>query len=322
MKPKAFLFALFASVLFVLLVAACGDGGDNGDIVAESPSDGSAVITDESGSANSPNCRFGGPYPKKGTSVAQKKIEDFRLYSSRGFTYSQATELEESKLIASITHNLESPYGVRFQLYNYVITAVDCEFLVATWTDDKSELSTEEKTCLADKFRIPLGNQAGMMINFFPEDLGRQLRTVNEEARRSPCWIRPIDKRGLLNRWSFLGLSSDAKIEKNGLLDALSKHFMLAQGLVRGENNSIIGTSIADFPANNPSGESAWATKQVAYAGEILVDLTSCTYSLNSGSGTYKPFDKFMAKVTELFASEINNGSLKISGIDPWCPSN
>ena len=62
-----------------------------------------------------------------------------------------------------------------------------------------------------------------------------------------------------------------------------------------------------------------WSTQTVAYAGEILVDLTSCTYSLNSNSGTYKPLDIHMAKVSKLFASKVNGNSMKISGVKPWC---
>ena len=128
------------------------------------------------------------------------------------------------------------------------------------------------------------GRQKDKMINFFPEDLGSQFAEVNNNARRSPCWL-PGSK-------------------PTGLLDALSKHFMLAQG---------IGTTIDQFM------RASWSETEVAYAGEITVDPSRCTFSLNNNSGTYRPEDQSLQNVIEFFLKELGRNSITLSGIGKWC---
>lgn len=65
-------------------------------------------------------------------------------------------------------------------------------------------------------------------------------------------------------------------------LDALSKHFMLAQGA---------DTTIEKFDRKK------WPFATVAYAGELEVDVADCTFSINSDSGTYRPQSVFRVRV-------------------------
>ncbi len=61
-------------------------------------------------------------------------------------------------------------------------------------------------------------------------------------------------------------------------MDAMTKHFMLANGAGTVES---FGLSTLD----------SWAKKEVAYAGEMFVLITDegCRVVINNGSGTYKP---------------------------------
>jgi hypothetical protein len=279
MRPTAFVLTIVASVLLVLLVAACGGGG--GDNSCGENGDG-----------------FGGPYPKEGNEISQPKKDAFGTYQARGFTFSQATVLENVEhLQQSVSKNLSSPYGVTGQLYNYVIS-LDCTIVVAEWIDevsDDDELALTTGKCPGGQNFIP-GISEGTMVNFFPEDLGGQLRAVNDDARRSPCWLGP--------------LSGDRPSERldrvNGLLDALSKHFMLAQ--VQIEN-----ATINDFDG------STWPNAKIAYAGEIVVNPSSCTFSLNNNSGTYKPGASHLPDVVEFFLAKLGHNTLTLSDIGTWC---
>ena len=218
------------------------------------------------------------------------KIAEFTSYPVPIRSLSVATRLTKEVFKDSIKENLAAPYAVRYQLYNYVVTT-ECEIRAATWTDKGfSAVLSDKKICVEDERRIAAGNIAGTMINFFPEDLGSQFREMNiniaNQASRSPCWLSVTPKK------------------KKGILDALSKHFMLAQKE---------GSMIQQFDATK------WQKTELAYAGEILVDLKNCTYSLNNGSGTYRPFEKHVPSVTRFVAEKIIDGSLAISDIKPWC---
>ena len=271
---------MYARIIFLayalgwlLLIAACGDDeNDCGE-------------------------KWGGPYPKDGTPIAQEKIDDFGRYQARGFMFSEATELESIEQLKKSVYQT-APHGVTGQLYNYVIST-KCEIIVAEWTNDeakwqnnKFEQALTEDKCPGGKDFMP-DPSPGTLINFFPEDLGKQFREVDKRDRRSPCWQKGEE---------LVDGADDAR--EDGLLDALSKHFMLAQGT---------GTTIEQFNGDT------WPEAKIAYAGEVFVDLTSCTYSLNAGSGTYKPFEEHLVSVTRFFAKKVSDNSLKISGIKPWC---
>ena len=88
-----------------------------------------------------------------------------------------------------------------------------------------------------------------------------------------------------------------------GFLDGSSKHFMLVQGPE---------TAIPDYNAR------LWKEKEVQYAGEISVYITdsTCYYTINSNSGTYRPHAAdphdpnnrfgYLDKVASLFDQIVN----------------
>ena len=93
------------------------------------------------------------------------------------------------------------------------------------------------------------------MINFWPED-------ELENPKKVPiCWLKDDNN-------------------KKPILDAMSKHFILAQG--PGEK------TIRQMKLGEDEGVPA-AARSIAYGGEIVVDLNTCTYTINNGSGTYQP---------------------------------
>ena len=81
--------------------------------------------------------------------------------------------------------------------------------------------------------------------------------------------------------------------------------------LAQGEESTI--KKISEFEEDDDRGNA-----KVAYAGELIVDLGSCTYSVNNNSGTYQPLDEDLPDVNEFFAEQL--GSMKISNVSPWCP--
>lgn len=232
---------------------------------------------------------YGGPYPKGGKfadKVLEQKLLDFERYKGLELNLSRAFELNSmDEFERSITANLPTPNKRQQQKYNYVITE-ECDILVARW-DGAGDLSQIQSgvACAGggDSFSPPTLN---IMINWAPEEpYGSALASKSKPTSRSPCWL-------------------DAKRE-DGLLDAISKHFMLAQGK---------DSTIADFEAKK------WAKARVAYAGEILVDLENCTYIVTENSGTYKPLGGSRPRVNEFFAAELGRNSRKISNVSPWCP--
>ena len=133
------------------------------------------------------------------------------------------------------------------------------------------------------------------MINWFPEEADAALGVVT----RSPCWLDlDLGKDRLRD-------PTRRPMQKDGLMDAISKHFMLAQGP---------GTTIKEFDVTT------WPDKKVAYAGEILVDLDTCSFRLNSNSGTYLPLAKYVPDVNKFFAEQLGRPSMEIFAVSPWCP--
>ena len=168
----------------------------------------------------------------------------------------------------SIKNNLSFPYGDRRQEYNYVI-AENCDILVAAWDEDgQLEGVMTEANCPGGRGDFTPRDHEGM-INWYPEEW-KSVKWVFKSLGQSPCWLnKDEDGKG-----------------RDGLLDAISKHFMLAQGP---------GSTINGF------NEDSWADTQVAYAGEIIVDLEDCTYWLNNDSGTYGPGKDMPPKGNKLF---------------------
>lgn len=202
---------------------------------------------------------FSTPYPLK-------KLADFQFYKSNGLSLSHAAELNPELFTGSIKANSAiQGYGDIEQRYNYAIDSKKARILVAVWNEDVDSRRLREVASSAASVtsNLTLDPPKGMMINWHPESL---------KPPQSPCWFP-----------ARVGTHS-------GLLDAESKHFMLAQGP---------GTTINDY---NPG----WANTEVRYAGEIRVYIKDCKYTVDGESGTYAPerttpiqqdLDTYFAKV-------------------------
>ena len=236
----------------------------------------------------------------------QDKLDDFADYkgSNAGvFSFTQATELTDiERLENTVMLNMEA-FGEARQLYNYVITP-DCNIIVAEWTESAADQDFTQSlptTCPGGREEFEPVKNAGTMVNFFQEDLGSQFqdmlaKKVDKRDRQSPCWQEGVEL--------ITGADEKNDTRDGSLLDALSKHFMLAQ--------EETGT-IEEFDANE------WPDTMVAFAGEILIDPQACTFILNGGSGTYLPERTLAPTVTVFFANKLNDGSQKLSGIG-GCP--
>ena len=269
MRLKAFLFALLASVLLVLLLAACGD-----------PEPGATCSVDDS------SYELGGPYPKEGEfakGVLEGKQNEFAGYMKLELSVSQAVKLpgpDDAPIFQdAIRANFDKSSGQ--QRYNYAIT-VKCEIFMAAWQATGNSAEGDafgeefDVACAGDRDTELSIGKAGVLINFAPEQpFG--VRLLSKPPKQSPCWL-------------------DAEREK-GILDAISKHFMLAQG-EKGK--------IADYD------EKEWSKTKVAYAGEILVNTDDCTYVLTNGSGTYKPLSKGIVAANEYFAKVVTGDERKL----------
>lgn len=86
------------------------------------------------------------------------------------------------------------------------------------------------------------------------------------------------------------------------MLDAVSKHFMLAQG---------VDATIGMFNDNTENNWYGWTAKEVLYAGQFEVNLDECTYLVNNDSGTYKPtLAGGLANAAKHFANKIGVGPI------------
>ncbi len=293
MKTRSILpFAVLGILLALLLaVSAC----DN-----DEPSDGSPT-PNETPVVDGPSGEFskqvGGPYSfvLRGVEASEKE-RDFKCYKEMGLSLSQAVILDDKLLRDSIEKNYESPdrtdsQKYDTQKYNFVIDVIagKKEIIVAKWDVEDIEAALKAATdkakgenncggrkCLEDGGFTPQVSNKEVMVNLFPED-------KKADPKQSPCWL------------------DSAK--SKGLLDAISKHFMLAQ-LAQGERSTI-----ADFDENNWY---EWTAEKVLYAGEIIVDLESCTLDVNGDSGTYRPKTSYrtLTKVVEQFDDTISIGEI------------
>ena len=246
--------AAFA-VLVVLLVACGGNGDDNGN------GDGSTVVC-------------GSKYPETEIDLGEKET-DFTAYnaiddgSAMSLSISTAALLDEDLFKESITANLAFPYGARFQKYNYVVcdNEEDETIWVAIWqgADRQKEAALKGISACAKRDFIPQ-NPTGI-INWFPEDADS---SISLGSPQSPCWLNGFNDTSVAINFE----------ESDGLLDAISKHYMIAQGASATVDKTI---TIANFES------SIWSRTRVRYAGEIIVDVEKCEYWLNNNSGTYRP---------------------------------
>ena len=203
---------------------------------------------------------FGGPYPAHPDKVDKKQITFQEFFDERLFV-SQGTVLEWKLFQDSIEVNSNLTYGEEYQRYNYVIRPDDNKIVVSIWTapPNLGEMYQSRFICKAGGTAFPPATR-WVMINFYPESPAAitQQNTPDfypqtpQTNRTSPCWVDG---------------------DKDGFLDAMSKHFLLAQP----------NATIEQFDAE------AWGKTEVAYAGEIIVDVQNCTYTVTNGSGTYQP---------------------------------
>ncbi len=299
MKIRSILpFAVFGLLLVALFALSSCNNDESGDDVTAT--NGTPVADGLSGEFS--DDWFGGPYSFGGEREGMVKIdferdkkEDFQRYHNAGLFFSEAAELTSSLFEEWVKENLpveeklpvednlpveenlvRKPYGDKRQQYNYVVDT-EGRILVGKWKDN---VDTDLKEVLDDEKRCPgmpdFRPHTQGMINWFPEESKNGL---------SPCWLAGL-------------AGNEAGIKKDGLLDAISKHLMLAQGE---------GNSIDKLFDDDKSLWEEWTDEsvKVAYAGEIIVDLDSCTYSLNNNSGTYTPKREGLPDVAEYFADKI-----------------
>lgn len=203
--------------------------------------------------------QYGGPYPIGGANgfdgkLASDKLAEFDEFKSKKkWDSSEVVELNRKLFSDSIKSNSVTgiPHADDFQRYNYVIQG--SKIFVAVWKNSKPA-ETGTHALLSDICNpgLPYSGmkdiQPGMMVNFYPE-----LRP--DAPTPDPKCIATVGGK------------------PTGVLDAHSKHFMLAHGK---------GAMISKYL-------SGWQNSKVEYAGEIIVSVKPCYYTINQGSGTYKP---------------------------------
>lgn len=219
---------------------------------------------------------YGGPYEYDG---GYEKVSNFGVYYIYDLLYSKSVEISTMKFLESVKwyceHTSAYPYSEDFQRYNYVVDH-EGSILVAIWAKEfnfieihKSGFCVNQGPGVFTSRMIP-----GAMINFYPES------TNNGQGQVSPCnLIAPPANR--------------PNSKYPGFLDAMSKHFFIAQDL-----------SIQSVEGIRSYDPEQWTKTEVEYAGEIIVNVRACTYSINNGSGTYKPDPpaNYLPLVANLFA--------------------
>lgn len=259
---------------------------------------------------------FGGPYAiggKKGPLAKEvlAKVAEFVAFHSAGWNYSEVACLEKRLFKSSYDANRASgfPFSDQYQRYNYVVMVGAgrqdpaksvATIHVARWRDPDGkhqgglELWSTQSLCrgpgvASDPRYEPYRSKAPLaaMVNFFPEETDVAGYPGGFPATfTSPCHVT-LDGGGTTSDFQ-LGLLLGDLAKKRGVLDAHGKHFMLRQAPK---------TVLMDFvPPNrkpialNDALSHQWAKNgTVAFAGEIVVDVEQCTYSINQGSGTYRP---------------------------------
>ncbi len=148
---------------------------------------------------------------------------------------SVATVLRDHMLGASIESNKNSGLSdaALYQRYNYVVQELNGqnEILVATWSFPGK--SPRDKADF-DVICGPTGGlvysgailEYGAMVNFWPED--QKLPDTTTSAAATPPPIPPLNSKNACTSASIQG--SLSLVKSVGVMDAHSKHFMLAQG--------------------------------------------------------------------------------------------
>ena len=259
MKHPSIISVIAAGAAVAILFAACGKAPVPPDAPAPQVSPDAPVP---------PGCGLGGPHDFKAddSKVASfKNYDEWKLYFSKGVPLEEGSQegvpLEEHLFERSVKSDQQNvANGDTFLKYNYVVSTDDCEIYVAIWTSTESYIQEHllrpetdgEPKCYSDSVLSRLYVEPLHMINIWPED-------KENPTRWSPCWL--------------------GEGKKDGILDAMSKHFILVQEP---------GSQTIKNMVFEENGEST-KKRSVAYGGEIVVDLNTCTYTINNGSGTYQP---------------------------------
>ncbi len=294
MKTRSILpFAVLGILLVALFALSSCNSDDDGPGTAPTP-------TPDGLSAGLDDTHFDEPYSfALHGEGAEKKRKDFECYKEMGLSLSKAVILDDGLLQDSINKNEEFPVRTGSQKYdtqkyNFVITGIDGEeeIIVAQWDVEDIEAALKEarekakgenncggRKCLEDRGFIPEVSNKKVMVNVFPEDE----EAADDEAadRKSPCWLD--------------------RVKGKGLLDAISKHLMLAQGV-----NDQDGT-IGGFDKNRWY---RWTAKEVRYAGVFFVDVdmeNKCISDVDGDSGTYQPETSYqpLKAVWDYFESKV-----------------
>jgi hypothetical protein len=239
---------------------------------------------------------LGGPYVIGGkqdypdVNLVQAKVAEFEAFKTIGWEFSKVSELTPSRFTNSVLWNKHSgtPYAKLYQRYNYVVQKKDdrdnskkddkdnLQILVATWKERSFFNAICNQKNLPKEYD-KRSTEKDVMVNFFPEE--PDLPSDKNPPSRSkwpPCVTEYSDSRGT--------------IKSVGILDANSKHFMLAQGLgtTLGRYKKI-KRKITGGPDLTEAPGHPWVQTKVLYAGEIIVDVENCRYFINQMSGTYRP---------------------------------
>ena len=220
--------------------------------------------------------RFGGPYPFEVTYYS--KMSNFGVYYSKGLLFSRSTTLSQQLFEESVAWYRENNRGFvrgdQSQKYDYIITQKG-DIRVAVWSEPMDFTALDADGICAggsvDSFSAVI--PAGLMLNSYPENPDTEIEPI------SPCWIDVPPKK-----------PEDSML---GLIDTMSKHLFLAQ------EDSLQDEALLLF---NPS---QWAKTEVAYAGELLIDVETGTYALNRQSGTYRPDERYLDEVARHFALKL-----------------
>ncbi len=228
-------------VVVMMTIAACTDDP------TPTPTTPDITINLGSSAAGSTKSKCGGPtfaYAEKGQKGAVF-AETSDLFVAR--PNHATTVFDEISIGATLTYDLlkrsAATHADRTQTYNYVIDARYCEIYVAVFREQNDIDRALRALVDADLCSSSIGTQKmvqGMMVNFHGEP-----GTKHRGLHSSPCMLK-------LN---YLGYEDEGKIKQLGILDAVSKHLMLAQPLGK---KSLGGLDPRTLD-----------TQMVAYAGEI-----------------------------------------------------
>lgn len=269
--PQAYALVVIAAI--TVLAVSCG----NDPTPAPTPTP--ATTSAPSASSIDP-CGIGAKendfsYREKGRKGAEFAETVLRLGEMRLSEGKELTKLlfDMSKEFHAEQQSEEQRSGVD-QRYNYVMDIDECEIYVAVFTDDAETTFGQLSPDICEPGRAtPVSKyvRAGMMIN------------SAGEPDNTPCLL------------SFkFGHQDDQGNHDLGILDAISKHLMLSQ--------RVGNKSLQDFPEDPEMLDK----RKVGYAGELLVNLEAdaeCPYTINAGSGTYKPTEGLLTQVATHFSS-------------------